>query len=280
MGGMQKLRRRLRFSLAHAGDSPFDFVVAPLIIFLLLGTTQYTIPFLVDTYESVSFGLFPSAQKAYEYGELHFNASYPQYYDVDLAKYYYYKAAALDPHLPYVWHEIARTSFIQGDFIRALAQIDIQIAQEGDGTANSFYVRGLIEAFMGDYPDAEKDYAHYYSLVPYTWPGANDYAWVLLKDNKPQEAVNILEPILVYYPNNPWLLNSDAIALYETGNTALARERIEAASRAAADLTPDDWSRAYPGNDPNIAQQGLDQFKAAVESNIHTIDNRANIDAL
>lgn len=252
--------------------SPLIIVLAILLIILLLETTQFTIPFLVDSYETVSFALFPSAQKAYDYGVFHFDAENPRYYDLPLAQTYFYKAAAMDPNLLAVWLELARTSFIEGDLVKALDQIDIQIAQEGDKTQNAYYIRGLIEGYMGDYPAAENDYAEFYKLVPINWAGANDYAWILLKDNKPQLAAQVVESVLPYYPENPWLLNSDAIALSEMGYATTARERLEVAAQTVSMLTPNDWSIAYPGNDPNIASEGLAQFKKAIQDNIHSID--------
>ncbi len=269
---MKYFGKQISRKLVRIKESAFLYIVIVLAVVLFLETLSSTIPFLVNKYEDVSFALFPSAQKAYDYGVVHFNASDPSDYNIDLASDYFYTAAALNPKLPYLWHELARISFIEGDFIKAMTQINIQIAQEGDNTPSSYYVRGLIEGFMGDYPAAEDDYAHFYQLVPINWAGANDYAWVLLKDGKPQMAAQVVESVLPYYPQNPWLLNSDAIALSEMGDATTARERLETASQSVADLTPLDWSIAYPGNDPNVASQGLAQFKQAVQDNIHTLD--------
>lgn len=248
-----------------------------LVTILGIETARFTLPLLVDGYEGVSFALVPSAQKAFDYGDFHFSASNPEYYDINLAQYYFYKAAAMDPYLPLVWHQLARTSFINDDLIKALDQIDIQIAQEGDAVPNSYYMRGLIEAYMKDYPAAEQDYAHFFKLDPISWAGANDYAWVLLKDGKPQLAAQVVEGILTYEPDNAWLLNSDAIARSEMGDATTARERLDEAAQAVSKLTPADWAIAYPGNDPNIDSEGLEQFKQAVQDNIHSIDTGKTI---
>ena len=36
-------------------------------------------------------------------------------------------------------------------------------------------------------------------------------------------------------------------------------------------LPPHQWSVAYPGNSPDIAQEGVDTFKKAVADNMHMI---------
>ena len=224
-----------------------------------------------NAYEDISYALAPSAQKAMYYGDLHFSATDWAHYDIARAKYFFYLAAQSDPTLPYVWHQLARVSFIQDDLVKAKVQIDYQIAQHGDATPESFYMRGLIEAFMTDYAAAEVDYAHYMTLNPISWAGANDYAWVLLKDGKPMRADHVVSLLLPYYPKNVWLLNTDAIALSEMGSSTAARQRIEQASTVLPSLTAMDWSRAYPGNDPLTAADGIAQFKSAVTSNIHSI---------
>ena len=86
--------------------------------------------------------------------------------------------------------------------------------------------------------------------------------------------------VLKYFPTNAWLLNSDAIALSKLGATSTAQIRINAAARAVDALTPDQWSHAYPGNDPGIAEEGLAAFRNAVMNNMHTIDSGGHIPAV
>ena len=261
-------------------------VKTPLTYLLLLAAALFLVvvvplilPFAVNKAEDISYYFFPSAQRAYQYGVAHFSVADPGDYDLNRAEDFFYRAAALDPHLPYVWHELARISFLHGNLPKALAQINIQIDNEGDQTPNSYYVRGLIEGYMEDYADSERDYAHFIQFDPHDWAGVNDYAWVLLKDHKPQEADSAIALVLSYASNNPWLLNSDAIALSELGSTTGARARIDAAAVAVAKLSPGDWSYAYPGNDPAIASQGLAAFRAAVLQNMHDIESGKTLQA-
>lgn len=222
---------------------------------------------LILAYEDVSFALAPSAERAYQYGERHFGESEDSNYDIDRAKYFLSWAAQKDPDALYVYHELARIEFLQGNFTEALRLINIQIARHGTDTPNSFYIRGLIEGYVGMYEESAADYKYFLQFDPHNWAAANDCAWVLLKAGKVQEAADITSKALLDDPNNPWLLNTNATALYEIGKVSLAKERITHAQNAVTTLTDAEWSHAYPGNDPLIAPQGVAAFKEAVQSN-------------
>jgi tetratricopeptide (TPR) repeat protein len=225
-----------------------------------------------EAYERAALTVAPSGTRAFAYGERHFDAQNPSEYDVNRAYALFVQALKLDPTLAYVHHEIARIHFLRGDFGDALAQIDIQIEQHGDSTANSYYVRALIEGYMGDYADSANDYAHFLQFDPHDWAGLNDYAWVLLKAGRFADAASTTAAGLQDFPDNPWLLNSNAIALYEEGHIAEAQLPAQQAAAAAAALSEADWLHAYPGNDPKIAADGLAAFRTATAANIHMID--------
>ena len=254
--------------------NPYIYLLAALIVIVVIFVLLRPMlsPFIEDRWEDISYFVAPSADRAYAYGDIHLNPSRPADYDIDRAQYFFAKAAAYDPPLPFVYHQLARIAFIEGNLPKALTLIDFQIDNEGDASPSSYYVRGLIEGSEGDYADAEKDYAHFLELEPINWAGANDYAWVLLKDNKPQMADAAVQSVLPHFPNNAWLLNTDSIALYEMGDATTAKERLDQAAAAAATLSPQDWSRAYPGNDPDIAAEGLAALKQAIQDNMQRVD--------
>lgn len=226
--------------------------------------------YITDAYEYVRFSLDPTPERAYAYGTAHFDATDPGHYDLVRAENFFNKAS-VDPSLVYVHHQLARISFLKGDFARALSQINLQISLHGSTTPNSYYVRGLIEGFMGDYEFAARDYERYIDHDPTNWAATNDLAWVLLKAERPAEALAAIDKILPLWPQNPWLLNSKATALYELGQLEEAFNAAAAAAAAVHDVTEAQWSEAYPGNDPLIAGEGLEAFKKAVEENMHTI---------
>ena len=272
-----KNKRTLRISLLSAVKSirPWDMVVVGacvIIIVVFAGLNFVRIRASAENwYEDTSFALAPSGEKAFEIGERHFDGQDVNNYDVRRAAKYFYKAAALDPNLLYVHHELARIAFLHGDFGSAMGYINVQIALHGKETPNSYYVRGLIEGYMGDYASAAKDYEEFLKADPYNWAAVNDYAWVLLKDNRPQEAADATEEALVFFPENPWLLNSSAIALYEIGAIEKALERVQKAWTHVQNVGEREWLHSYPGNDPAIAGQGIATFRKAVQENMHRI---------
>lgn len=220
-------------------------------------------------YENLTYVSAPSAERAYTYGARHFDAQRAQDYDIARAEYFFNEVLARDPRYPYVQHQLARIAFLKGDFATALARIDAEIATNPN--PSSYYVRGLIKGYMGDYDGAAQDYETYLKRDPNNWAAITDYAWVLLKANRPLDALNATDWGLASWPDNPWLLNGKATAHFELGQLELAYETAQAAQVAVARVTEADWLQAYPGNDPLIAREGIAAFKKAVGDNMHTI---------
>ncbi len=224
-----------------------------------------------DIFEDITYRFDSSAARAFAYGERHFSSRGPEAYDVNRAEYFFEQAAAKDPTLPYVYHELARVDFLKGNFNSALAKIDFQISMHGDATPNSYYVRGLIEGYMGKYEDAIADYEHFLSFDRDNWAAINDYAWVLLKANRPRDAVVATAGGLALYPDNAWLLNTNAIGLYEIGLLEPARMQARKAVVAASKVTEAEWLVAYPGNDPAVAAEGIAALQKSALQNMHSI---------
>lgn len=152
---------------------------------------------ITDAYENARYVLDSRPVFAFELGEKHFNATDPGEYDIARAE-HFFNLAAKDQSLAYVNHELARIAFLRGDFDLALARINLQISLHGTSTANSYYVRGLIKGFMGDYEAAARDYETYLRHDPKNWAGINDYAWVLLKGKRYKDALIALDWGLIY----------------------------------------------------------------------------------
>lgn len=226
-----------------------------------------------EKYEWYTFAKNPTAEHAYEYGNRHFDVKLPRVYDLELAEKYYLRALAIDPKLPQVHHQIARIAFLKGDYTTALNHINAELIIHEGKTPSSYYVRGLIRGFIGEYAEAATDYEAYLRTDSENWAAINDYAWVLLKDNRPLEALIALDWGLIYWPQNAWLLNNKATALVELGQYEKARIAADAAAESLKTLTEKEWSMAYPGNDPLIAPEGLATFKRAVAENMHSIEN-------
>lgn len=233
---------------------------------------SYAAP-LVVLAEKALYTVAPSQERAVRYGDRHFNAMSARLYDFEAAKYFYAEAETYRTPHPYLFHQLARIAFLEGNLNTALFHINRQIDRYGDELPNSYYMRGLIEGYKGEYAAAVEDYAHYLSLldVP-NWAAITDYSWVLLKAERFGEAMNAAEHGLVLFPDNAWLLNTSAIAFYELGEYDEALQRAIRAVEAAGGVTREEWLTAYPGNDPRIADDGIATLRASTEQNMHMIE--------
>lgn len=237
-----------------------------LLIALFIGGIVLSSP---DTREAVAYRFEPTASRALALGQKHFDSRRGDIYDIDRASAYLEEAYAMDPDLPTLNHEMARIAFLRGDFDKAMQFIDREIELQGEEFPNAFYIRGLIEGYMGEYHAAALDYAVYLKHDPTNWAAINDYAWVLLKAHRIEDALAATERGLVHFPQNPWLLNSKAIALYELGEYEESMQSAALAAGAAEHVTPATWLRAYPGNDPATADAGIKSLREAIGNNIH-----------
>ena len=249
-------------------------IAAVVVLFALMYS-----PSVKGVYENAALFIDPSAERAFSYGGAHFDASHPDMYDLDRATYFFAEASEINPEYPYLHHQIARIAFLKGDFTTALREIDKEIELNGAKHANAYYVRGLIKGFKGDYAGAAEDYEVFLRKYPKNWAAINDYAWVLLKDDRPRDALVALDWGVMSWPENAWLHNSRATALFEVGRIEEAAEAAAEAARLVDSVTEADWLDAYPGNDPLIAPQGIAAFKKAVAENMHTIDLALQKDA-
>jgi tetratricopeptide (TPR) repeat protein len=211
-----------------------------------------------------------SAPLAYKYGTDHFDARKP-YYSIEQAEYFFEEAYRIDPHFPYTQHQRARIAFLKGDFPRALYLINEELDNTPDPSPSSFYIRGLVKGYAKDYEGAVEDYRKFLEAFPTNWAAINDYAWVLLKAHNARLAYEATTQGLVFHPENPWLLNSHAIALYEMGFHDEARLYIRKAADVVDEVSVSDWLTAYPGNDPLVAQEGVNEFLDSVRHNMHTM---------
>lgn len=188
-------------------------------------------------------------------------------YDLGRAEKYLKRAVRANPSFPYVHHELARVYFLNGDFDAAELHATIEIQNHGDESPRAYYVRGLVRGFQGDYEGAVFDYAQYLKFDPHNWAAINDYAWVLLKSEHFEEAIIASARGLQFFPDNAWLLSTNSVALAEQGYAGPARAQAEAAVVAAQKVTEEEWLKAYPGNDPRIASDGVAALRSATELN-------------
>ena len=214
----------------------------------------------------------PRADRAYEYGVKHFDAIDARQYDIDRSEDLFNYTLRLDPSHPYAYHELARIAFLRGDQEHALMLINKEFEVNPKPMPASYYIRALIKGYMGDYLGAADDYETYFKVTSANWAAINDYSWVLLKAGDPADAHHALSWGLAAWPDNPWLLANESIALYELGRVKEADAMVRKAQAAVGRISELGWRIAYPGNDPAIASTGLANFRAAVAGNLETIE--------
>ncbi len=197
-------------------------------------------------------------------------------YDVVCARAGFERALALDPKGSEIaWHQLGRLDFLEGSFTSALLKFDTQIEYFGNKVPNVHYMKRLTYGFRArrtnstdDWASAEKSFRTYIALDPHSPWARTDLAWVLFSEGKFQDMKVPLEEGLLENPNHPWLLNMYGLALLNTGDREGAVLYFKAAQHFANFLSLEDWGRAYPGNDPTMWGQGLENMKNSIEKNL------------
>ena len=221
----------------------------------------------------ISFFLDPTAERAFAIGNYYFNWNLEGAYDLEKARSYYQEALTRDPHISGPWYQLARIDFLEGEFNDAIFKLNEHITLHPDPDEPFFnrahYVRGLTYGYVGRYESAEKDFLE---LIARTdekahWAYYVDLGWFYFSQGKFNELGSVSAEGLERYPDNPWILSNLGLALMNL-NHAEALPVLTFALEEAKKLTLGDWERAYPGNDPRLATQGLSEMRAVIEENL------------
>jgi tetratricopeptide (TPR) repeat protein len=196
-------------------------------------------------------------------------------YDTELAKRFYLQAIEAEPQNELARYQLGRIYFIEGNFDEAIMTFNIQKELFPYEVPNVDYMLGLTYGFRarsGEYPDdweqAEDAFIRFIEQAPTSPYPRVDLAWVYFSQGKFEEMLEPLRVGLTHTPENAWLLNMYGLALLNTGNTDEALATFYKAREVAAKLTVEDWSRTYPGNDPELWGKGLEEFRRLIEKNI------------
>lgn len=193
-------------------------------------------------------------------------------YDLPKAAASYQLALRLQPGILWGHYQLARIYFVEGDFAKAMDEIDAELAAN-PGNLRSLYVRGLIETSQVNLPAAEADFKHFIEWAPTEWGGYNDLAFVLAKEGKYAESEATVEQAFAAVPNGdavPWLWNSLGLAQLNELHYTQAQASFTKALALAEAITPEDWHRAYSGNDPAEDAAGIKNFQDAIKKNFAT----------
>lgn len=248
------------------------------LLLLLLGTGGYILWNSQKNAQTQENTADVEGKSDFELGQYYFNHDSDPGgpYDLALARTHFQKAVADDPRVdPLAWYQLGRVEFIEGNFDAALADFDKQIEYFGDGIPNVYYMIGLTYGYKArqsgeesDWQGAEEAFSTFITYAPQAPWGRVDLAWVYFAQGKFEAMLPVLEEGITFRPENPWLRNMYGLALLNTGNKQQAHEEFLRARDLASVLTPEEWGKAYPGNNPEIWGQGLDEFRGIIEKNI------------
>lgn len=207
-----------------------------------------------------------SPEFARDIGNYYFNGGA---YNPKRARSAYEKTLTRDPNSPMTHYQIGRLHFIEGNFTKALEEINTEIKISNN--PHAFYVRGLVHGYRRMFSHAEEDFKRFVQERPLVWAGYNDLAWVLAKQGKFLEARQTIlsgfAAVQETREKNPWLWASLGVAELNLKKYESAIEAFERALAMAKRITPEYFWSAYPGNDRRQAVQAYQQFLSTLYFN-------------
>lgn len=194
-------------------------------------------------------------------------------YDLPLAEKAYGKAIKIDPSLSLAHYMRARIEFVRSDFFAALADLNATLARSPENK-RPLYFRGLTYAYRGQAGDlalAEQDFRAFVAWAPKEWAGYNDLAFVLAKEKKYADAAEVLKEAIATAKGgaqNPWLWDALGVMQLNLGKPSSAVASLAKAQTFAGSLTETSWQKAYPGNNPALAKEGVEALQKGVAKNV------------
>ncbi|MDO8523017.1 MAG: hypothetical protein Q7S12_01880 [bacterium] len=208
------------------------------------------------------------APSAMALGNRYFNG--PEY-DLVKAEEAFQRAVRIDPKILFGHYQLARIYFLKSDSKNALKEINLEL-EKNPQNLRSLYIRGLIYGYSNKLPEAEADFRNFIAWVPREWAGYNDLLWILMQQEKYEEAKKMVAVAFAEATDaetNPWLWNMRGAAELNLKEYAVAKISFTRAKALAESLTLQDWQNAYPGNNSGEAAGGLAAFRRAIDENLH-----------
>jgi len=253
-----------------------------IVLVVVLGTFGYRTFFESDDRETArgeSAEVVEPTDDSFLLGEFYFNQDEDPEGPYDLARARFYYMRALEEDVSHenqmLWYQLGRIDFLEGNFEDAIARFHRQYELFGDQIPAVHYMLGLAYGFLAkdtnsqeDFELAENNFKEYIALTPgEPWPYV-DLAWVYFMQGKYDDMEKLLSGVVSEYEENAWINNMYGLALHNSGNSEAARAYFEKSLAVLETLTPEDWGRVYPGNNPESWSHGLAEMKRAVEENI------------
>lgn len=178
-------------------------------------------------------------------------------------------------HSPrYAHYQLSRTYFIQGKLEEALEEAEKELKEYPDNI-QTYYILGLTNGYMNRTYEAIDAFSRYIDTYPETWAGRNDKAWLQFRLGDIDGALETMHPIIKRYPETPWVQNTYcAILINKPDRYDEAKDICTLAKKLVDKMTPEDWGRAYPGNDPRIYPAGSEAMKHSAAKNLEIIEHQ------
>lgn len=225
----------------------------------------------------------PNTADPFELGQYYFNHGDKAdgAYDLKKAREYFEIAIEEDPAAhSLLWYQLGRIDFLEGRFNAAIYKFEKQIEYFKDEVPNVYYMLGLSHGYLAretldskEWKQAERFFQTYLGYDPRSPWAHVDLAWAYFSQGKFETMKAVMNEAIQYHPDNPWVLNMYGLALLNTGERAQAREAFLEAQAEAEELTPETWGKVYPGNDPELWEVGLEEFKSLIEANLALVQN-------
>lgn len=210
---------------------------------------------------------------SYSAGEVFFGG-FRQLYHLKIAKFLYTRAAypffsIKEP--PYAHHQLSRVYFIKGDSNAALEEAKKELEVYPNNTS-TYYILGLTYGYMNRTHEAIDAFSKYIETHPDTWAGRNDNAWLQFRIGDIDGAIKTIEPIAENFRYTAWVQNTYCALLINKKDYKEAKKRCGYAKDAVDKMSPNEWGRAYPGNDPRIYEAGLQSMNKSISQNLYLIE--------
>jgi tetratricopeptide (TPR) repeat protein len=248
----------------------FWYLIGSVALFFLIGTFPYwkttLAKFAWYRMQNASLAIFlkpADSQLLFDLGNYYFNGGA---YDLKQAEELYGMSREINAAQQGVSYQLSRLKFLEGDFPSAIYFINKEIELYPD-FKRSYYMRGLINAYADNLPEAEQDFKVFLEFDSNSWAAYNDLAFVYWKMNNYELMQEVAERGLLINPGNAWLLITLGNAMMNLKKNTEALNFFEEAEASIQNLTEDNWRKAYPGHYPGEARNGLDQMRSILYFN-------------
>lgn len=192
----------------------------------------------------------------------------PSLYNVNLAQFFFFQATRplIGNVAPYANYQLSRTYFIKGDLSEAvvLANRELELYPEHYTT---YYILGLTLGYMNREEEAIDAFTKFIAYKPNSWAARNDKAWLQFRIGDIDGALETIKPMSTE-STNPWVQNTYGILLFNKNLCTESSEALQNAKKFAGTMTPLEWGKSYPGNDPRVYNLGLTAMRESIEENI------------